>query len=305
MMSLSLTAVICTRNRPVDLLRALQSLDWQETKCDEIIVIDDSDPDRRMETTEVCSRTNGTTRILTKEVPGLTASRNLGIQESRSDLTLFIDDDVVLRPDYVTKMITAFEQDDRLAGAIGSIDDDHDYGLRWLRGLLMVPGMNTGRVYRSGWASQPPRRSSRPVEWLMGCNMMYRTSVLRRYRFNDQFLGYALGEDAEFSHRLHLDGHRLASVGDAHVWHITSLPQSDGAWGYREVAIRPLIAGRRFSKLAFLISSSTFLVSNMKRNRERARGNARGMADVLRGRPIRDVQAVRKLPRDHQPQESS
>lgn len=294
MSGLTVSAVICTRNRPVDLRRTLQSLAWQSRPCVEILVVDDSDPERRTETEDICRDVDPEPSILTKDTPGLTASRNLAIDTVRGDITIFFDDDVVLRPDYLAEIVGAFERDPRLAGAGGSIDDDHEYGGRWLRAALMVPGRKTGKVYRSGWSSQLPRASTKRVEHLIGCNMAYRTSVLREYRFNDEFLGYALGEDLELSHRLELDGHRLASVGTARIWHITGSPRLDRAWGYREMVIRPIVSGRRFNRLAFMLSATTFLLTNTIKNRERARGNLAGMRDVLGGRPPRDIQTLRK-----------
>jgi glycosyltransferase involved in cell wall biosynthesis len=293
----TVSAVICTRNRPVDLRRTLQSLAWQETPCHEVLVVDDSDPERRHETESVCADVDLPIRIMTKDEPGLTASRNLAIEHVSGEITIFFDDDVVLRPDYLTEMAGAFAADSGVAGAGGSIDDDHVYGWRWLRALLMVPGRTTGRVYRSGWSSQLPIRRTQTVEHLIGCNMAYRTAVLRRYRFNADFQGYALGEDLELSHRMTLDGHRLVSVGTAHIWHITALPRHDLAWGYREMVIRPIVAGRRFSRAAFLVSALTFLATNTVRNRDRARGNWIGIRDVLRRSPPRDHQTLVKAAR--------
>ncbi len=292
--TLDVSVVICTRNRPVDLRRTLQSIAWQEVGCLEVIVVDDSDLERRAETVEVCRSVDLPIRIEVKDTPGLTASRNVAIEQVKGDITIFFDDDVILRPDYLGAMVEAFTNDPGLAGAGGSIDDDHDYGWKWLRGLLMVPGRTTGRVYRSGWSSQLPRRRSRRVEHLIGCNMAYRTSVLRKYRFNSDFLGYALGEDLELSFRLTLDGHRLSSVGGARIWHITGLPRLDRAWGYREMAIRPIVVKSRFNRVAFLVSAGMFLATNLVRNRERARGNIAGIRDVLVGRQPRDLQTLTK-----------
>ena len=291
---LSVSAVICTRNRPVDLRRTLESLAWQSTRCAEIIVVDDSDRERRSETERICEAVDADVTVITKETPGLTASRNIAIERVTGDVTIFFDDDVVLRPDYIAEMVAAFTNDPGLVGAGGSIDDDHVYGARWLRALLMIPGRPTGRVYRSGWSSQLPRSSTRAVEHLIGCNMAYRTSVMKNYRFNSDFRGYALGEDLEFSHRLALDGHRISTVGTARIWHITGLPRLDRAWGYREVVIRPIVPGPRFSRVAFVVSATTFLLTNLVRNPERARGNLAGIGDVLRGRPPRDIQTLRK-----------
>lgn len=295
MSELSVTAVVCTRNRPIDLERVLLSLRWQDLQCVQIIVVDDSDEEQRRLTTEICERVGGPIEVHTKETPGLTASRNLAMEHTTGDLTAYFDDDVVLRPDFMAEMVQAFRDDPQLAGAGGSVDDDHEYGWQWLRALAMIPGRKSGKVYRSGWSTQLPRARTTRVHHLIGCNMVYRTDVMRRYRFNDDFQGYALGEDLEFSHRLHLDGHRLMSVGTARLWHITSLPKFDRAWGYREIVIRPITAGRRFSRAAFAVSSSVFLVTNLVRHPSRASGNWLGIRDVLRRRPPRDLQTVRKV----------
>ncbi|MEM9038297.1 MAG: glycosyltransferase family 2 protein [Actinomycetota bacterium] len=290
----SISAVICTRNRPVDLERTLVSLAWQTHRCHEILVIDDSDHDRRDETEQVCSGVDADVKILTKDTPGLTASRNLGIETVTGDVTMFFDDDVVLRPDYLHEIASAFAADDGLAAAGGSIDDDHIYGFRRLRALVMIPGVKSGRVYRSGWSSQTPFAETREIDHLIGCNMAYRTSVMTQYRFDDDFRGYALGEDLDFSHRLRLDGHRILSVGTARLWHLTGDARHDRAWGYREMVIRPIVAGEKFNRAAFLVSATTFLLTNSIKNRERARGNLAGIADVMRRRKPRDIQTLQK-----------
>lgn len=294
MSTTTVTAVVCTRNRPHDLERTLQSIAWQTAPCEQILVIDDSDPEGRERTVEIAAEIDAPIKVITKELPGLTASRNLAIELSTGDLTAFFDDDVVLHPAYVAEVRSAFDADPRLAGAGGSVDDDHVYGWRLLRAALRVPGRATGQVYRSGWSTQLPKESSRPVEHLIGCNMVYRTDVLSQYRFDERFAGYGLGEDLEFSHRLHRDGHRLAAVGSARLWHLTAPARQDRAWGYREMVIRPMIAGERFSTSTFLVGALTFVSTNLVRNRERAAGNWLGIRDVIRGRPPRDLQTIRK-----------
>ena len=285
---------MCTRNRPEDLRRVLASLAWQTVRCSQILVIDDSDPTMRGVSEAACVFSDPPAELHRKDEPGLTASRNLAIGLSNGEITVFFDDDVVLRPDYLERIADSFAHDPDLVGAGGSVDDDHLYGWTLVRRLLMVPGKPTGKVYRSGWSTPLPRGESGTVHHLIGCNMAYRTEVLRQYRFDDTFRGYALGEDLEFSHRLHLDGHRLVCVGSARLWHLTALPRADRAWGYREMVIRPQVAGRRFSRVAFLISSSSFLLVNLLKNRERAAGNLAGMRDVMLGRPPRDLQTLRK-----------
>jgi GT2 family glycosyltransferase len=280
----TITAVVCTRHRPDDLARVLASLAWQTDRCDEVVVVDDASVERRDEVPSVVAASGLDVTMLRKDVPGLTASRNLAVQHATTDLVMFLDDDVVLRPDYVAVVRDAFASDPTLAGAGGSVDDEHVYEARWLRSALGVPGRATGRVHRSGWSAPLPRGRTATVEHLIGCNMTFRTEVLRRTPFDEAFLGYALGEDLDLSHRLHLSGHRLVALGDARLWHLTALPRHDRAWGYREVAIRPIVAGRRFNRLRFALAALTFAAVGAVRNPERARGNLAALRDVLGGR---------------------
>ena len=90
------------------------------------------------------------------------------------------------------------------------------------------------------------------------------------------------------------DGHRLAIVGDARLWHLTADARHDRAWGYREMIIRPVVAGERFNRAAFVVSALTFMATSARRNRERAIGNLLGIADVVRGRPPRQLQTLHK-----------
>ncbi|MCL0053248.1 glycosyltransferase [Dehalococcoidales bacterium] len=50
--------------------------------------------------------------------PGLSAARNLGIKEAKGDIIAFVDDDVVLFPDWAEEMINAY-QGDSIIGVTG------------------------------------------------------------------------------------------------------------------------------------------------------------------------------------------
>jgi GT2 family glycosyltransferase len=280
----SCTVAICTRHRPTDLGRALTSLRWQDPAPDRILVIDDADPERRAETDAAVSASHPSASVLRKDRPGLTASRNLAIEACDTDVLTFLDDDVVLRPGYLHAVLEVFARWPDVAGVGGVVDDDHRYELPAVRALLGLPGWRSGRVYRSGWSTSLPPHDA-DVEHLIGCNMSFRTEILRHYPFDTgTFAGYGLGEDLELTHRMHLDGHRLRVAGDARLWHLTALPAHDRTWGHKEVAIRPIVARRRFSRPRFAVAAMTLLAHNaVTGRRDRARGNADALRAVLRG----------------------
>ena len=50
--------------------------------------------------------------------PGLSAARNVGIKQASGDIMAFVDDDVLLQPDWAKNMVKAFD-DDAVIGVTG------------------------------------------------------------------------------------------------------------------------------------------------------------------------------------------
>jgi GT2 family glycosyltransferase len=96
---------VCTRNRPTELRRALTSVATSCMRPAQTVVSDDSDDDLQRETAAVCeefpfvSYTTGPRR-------GLSANRNnsLALVSPEVEIVLFIDDDVVLPPEFLSSI---------------------------------------------------------------------------------------------------------------------------------------------------------------------------------------------------------
>lgn len=101
---LSVAAVVCTRDRPDQLERCLNSILDLERRPDEIVVVDN------------CPRDDRTRRLvfgmdmtyLREEHPGASRARNRAILESRSDLIAFTDDDCTVDPHWLDDLDASF-----------------------------------------------------------------------------------------------------------------------------------------------------------------------------------------------------
>jgi GT2 family glycosyltransferase len=86
----------------------------------------------------------------------------------------------------------------------------------------MLDSPKTGRVLPSG---RNPLvvdvHSVTEVDWLSGCSMSFRRDVFETFSFNEEFKGYGLGEDVEFSYRVRQLG-RLLVTPDARIEHLQS-----------------------------------------------------------------------------------
>jgi len=205
----TVSVVVCTRNRPGDLGACLDSLARQSRPPDEIVIVDASDDER----SAVCVRDRAPALAPVPvrhlhAAPGLPRQRNLGVRASRGDVVTFLDDDVVLDAGYLAAIVALFEADPSLGGAEGVVDTPPLRGRRRLANAFRrFFAMNTlGRprgVKRSGFVAYDPWPGEvRRVGSLVGCNMSYRRAVFAEFRFDEWYQGYALGEDQDFSYRV-------------------------------------------------------------------------------------------------------
>lgn len=209
---ITLSVLIATMKRPDDLRRALLSLAAQQTLPDEVIVVDQS-KDRLSQL--VCTELNAVgslasrIRYFHEDIPSLVRSRNRGISVAAGEILSFLDDDVVLEPDYYRHILAAFAEEQSIGAIGGSVQNIRFGGLRWrlrqaLAYFFLLNAWN-GRMTPSGFGypiyHRPITRRTF-VQMLHGCNISVRRAALDGELFDDWFTGYSFREDAEFSYRV-------------------------------------------------------------------------------------------------------
>ncbi len=102
---LSASVVICTRNRPDELGMCLSSLSRQSYTAREIIVVDNASHDQRTRNVAMAA---GVTYIR-EDRPGLDIARNAGALRATSDIVAYTDDDVLLHPRWLERLVSAFD----------------------------------------------------------------------------------------------------------------------------------------------------------------------------------------------------
>jgi GT2 family glycosyltransferase len=293
--------VICTADRPADLERCLASVACQIIQPDEIVIIDASADES---TTKVVQQftANGelnNLRII-RSSRGLTSQRNRGLRETTGDIVHFLDDDVEVCRDYFQRILAVFTANPgggTAVGASGVVTNMRPRQSRWLHRLLQLDAMKPGAISLSGvntpFTGDPD--APYPVGWLSGCSMSYRRSAVLGISFNEDFTGYGLGEDVDFSQRAGLRGLLLIAPG-AYLTHHESLVNREDRLALTRLGLvrRHEIAVRRHpvaGLLAFWLSVGAQLVllaiaSVRRRSREPFRAIhalAGGTGDILRG----------------------
>jgi len=209
-MALSVSVIISTHDRPAALARAVRSVLAQSYRPDGLIVISDGGGQVTPDFADA-ARASGV-RFVSERLdrPSLTASRNRGVALSGGEVVLLMDDDCVLPPDYLERLVGLYEADDEkvVAGIGGLMVEPGPKKLTrrvWdVLSLVLGRGRWSPRRCAARYVSLAPalRRCLEPARRLFGGAISLRRGVADEFSFDEALAGYALGEDREFSFRV-------------------------------------------------------------------------------------------------------
>jgi len=102
---------VCTRNRSEDLALALEAVSQSSFAPAQIIVSDDSDEAQAAQTQQLCASMASVTYVRGPR-RGLSANRNCCLQNLDADIeaVAYIDDDVIIRPEFLEEAAKALSQ---------------------------------------------------------------------------------------------------------------------------------------------------------------------------------------------------
>lgn len=122
-MGVSLSVVVCTRDRPDHLRRCLAALRPSLREDDELIVVDSAS--RSVEPARVAAQAGA--RVIRCEQPGVSRARNAGWRAATHEHVAWTDDDVQVQPGWVSALAGAFQPDlDLVTGWIGPLPGQED-----------------------------------------------------------------------------------------------------------------------------------------------------------------------------------
>jgi GT2 family glycosyltransferase len=208
---IGVSVIICTRNRPDEMVRCLNSVARQSCLPQEVVIVDSSDSPV-LETRLGAWRDGGTFEMrYVRSAPGLPRQRNIGVRESSGDILFFLDDDVVLERDFIREIKKVFDGDPsgKVGGVVGDILEAREarrkrqWWQRLLRRLFFLADYGSGEFRLSGFGTWPQGLDEiRCTELLSGCEMAFRRKVFDELGFDERLTGYAYLEDVDFSYRV-------------------------------------------------------------------------------------------------------
>ncbi|HEX8035166.1 MAG TPA: glycosyltransferase family 2 protein [Ktedonobacterales bacterium] len=142
------SVIIATRNRPHDVMCAVQSVARGIEQVFEIVVVDQSDDDAtRVALYEACHE-DGRIRYVRDTGRGAARARNLGLRAARADIMAVIDDDCLAPPSWLADILAAFQRYPDVELLFGRVEaPPHDYRREVIPVLLL--SQRQRRVERS------------------------------------------------------------------------------------------------------------------------------------------------------------
>lgn len=246
---LCFSLIVCTYERATALKRLLDSVKQQKLYPDEILIIDGSHSEETKKLLEEHQYEQLKYFRVGEEDRGLTRQRNFGIDKSGEvDVICFLDDDIVLKPDYFQNLISTYHTNEDAVAVGGWIEDETEWRkveqnykpafdeflmdgyvrklgqrniLRKRLGLLSDKPPGFMPEYSHGFSTGflPPSGKIYEVEFFMGGVSSYRKELFNKIGFSSYFEGYGLYEDMDFCLRASKIG-KLYVNTEARVLHL-------------------------------------------------------------------------------------
>lgn len=189
----TVSVIIPTKNRAADLARTIETLLQQTIQPLELIIVDQSPLltfTQQISIPIVC--------VHDPRLSGASVARNVAMDRAQGDILLFLDDDVLLEPDFIEEIFQAY--DTNVTGVSGIITN---YSIPPLKQRLWESLFQIGpfrderqTIYRKAVSLQ--RAKPIRVRQFGGGLMSFRAPAIRDHRFDANLTGASLGEDIDF-----------------------------------------------------------------------------------------------------------
>lgn len=213
------TVIIVSWNGLHWLKKSLPSLINVTYKPLEIILIDNSS-------------TDGTKNWVQKNYPfikiilinknlGFAEANNIGYESSNGEYILFLNNDVEVKPSFISALVKCVNKNNMIAGAQSKIllmDDKTRYDSI---GAFLTP---TGFLYHYAFRNKHNKKYDKQIYLFSpkGACMLYKRSVLERVLINKKLFdpdAFAYFEETDMAHRIWLIGKQIVYAPDSVIYH--------------------------------------------------------------------------------------
>jgi glycosyltransferase involved in cell wall biosynthesis/GT2 family glycosyltransferase len=227
----SADVVVCSYNRFDELMlslasivREVESSHHAGLECTATVVYQNENLPAQVYAARPDWRENQRLRFVFSSPPSLTRARNTAIRNTRGELVIFVDDDVVLEPQFVLRHVEAADAHPAAVGVAGRIRSR-------IEGQRITQKRAVGQIRASGSLDtnfdSVEADSTLVPQTPMGVNMSYRRAVMNNLFgetwFDERFTGSAFREESSLATQIFRHGRHFVYAPNAVLYHFESV----------------------------------------------------------------------------------
>ena len=216
--------IIPTYNREKVLCNTISYALDQDFADYEIIVVDQTEK-HESATNLYLENLPKQAKVISHRPASLPGARNRGIRESRGDIVIMIDDDVIIKRDYISQHLNCYSNAD-VSGVTGKVEQKIKIDIK-------IPAFLNNEFMK--WLPISVFHDDREKEAyrVAGGNFSVKKEyALRVGLFDENFIGTAWGEEYDFSLRLKKVGEKIIFNPNACIFHLN---EAEGGAGNRSL----------------------------------------------------------------------
>lgn len=287
----TISVVICTRDRPDTIVRAVESVLHQAYEHFDILIVDQSRTDETQRLIRDLMERSDRLRYLHLDQAGLSRAYNAGIRHTSGNLLAFTDDDCVAPNTWLDTIAGCFAKQPDVALLYGQV---------WLPPELVATGTPGGTI-PTLYIAERERLSLHAgfKVFGMGANFAARRSMCDRVGGFDEILGgggpLKSSQDFDFAYRIYRAGGTILLEPGVVVYHygfrsnadwpatLRAYGIGDGAFYFKHVRAGDLYAAGLLARLLLVHGARELLHTFARGRRERRGAQWTYVRNVVRG----------------------
>ena len=258
------TLIIPTRNRISLLKNILTQLKNLKVIFNEIVVVDSSDKNERINLVNICNQFR-VKLLFTKASSSLQRNVGLKYKNHKNIFVMFLDDDVIFYKNTFLEMdrtVKKYQQNPNIVGfCFNQVSNEYPNLLDRIKSSDVVKKMNlysnrSGQITKSGWHTKILNvKKDTLADWAFTTASIYNSKNIENKFFNTSFGAYSYLEDLDFSLNVTKKKKKFIISSKARFKHPINIDRSSFLFGIVEVINRYKIVRKyNLSKFYFFIN---------------------------------------------------
>ena len=221
--------ILVNYNGAIDTINCIKSLSEMTGIDYEIIVVDNCSSDDSLVKLKKAQEMYHFTLLQADYNNGFSAGNNIGIEHAlNADYYLLLNNDTVVEPDFLKKLLDEFEKNSHCGAAISKILYYSQPDTIWYAGGSLSPRTARSEHYHFNEKDNKKDTLPKKVTFASGCCLCISKDVIRTIGLlNEDFFLYE--EDAEFCWRIIEAGFEIVYVPESVIYHKVSASTGAGS----------------------------------------------------------------------------